>query len=84
MPDAFARQLPTRLLQRDDRSVPDDEWVTRVIAVPGGNATQLVPILRPMLPQAAHLAASADGKLIVVDTYANVRRLTELVRLLAE
>jgi type II secretory pathway component GspD/PulD (secretin) len=84
LPDAYARSMPTRLLQRDDRSVPDDEWVTRVITVPGGNAADLVPILRPMMPQAAHLAASADGKLIVVDTYANVRRMTEVVRALTE
>jgi general secretion pathway protein D len=83
IPDANARSVPTRLLQRDDSSVPDDEWVTRVITVPGNNAANLVPILRPMLPQSAHLAAlvtdQASNKLIVVDTYANVRRLTELI-----
>ena len=38
VPDAVARFLPSRLLQRDDDSVPDDEMVTRVIEVP--NAPQ--------------------------------------------
>lgn len=86
VPDANGRAMPTRLLQRDDSSVPDDEFVTRVIEVP--NAGQLVPILRPLLPQSAHLAATAaegqNAKLIVVDTYANVRRITELVRTLGQ
>jgi general secretion pathway protein D len=85
VPDANARAMPVRLVQRDDDSIPDDEWVTRIIEVP--NAAQLVPILRPLLPQAAHLAATqseeGDGsKLIIVDTYANVRRMTELVNAL--
>lgn len=79
LPDANARQIPTRLLQRDDGDVHDDEWVTRVLTVPNGQAGQLVPLLRPMMPQPAHLAATGDGKLIIVDTYANVRRITELV-----
>jgi len=84
LPDAIARSLPLRLLQRDDRNVPDDEWVTRVITVRNGNAAQLVPILRPMMPQPAHLAATADGKLVMVDTYANVRRITEVVETLTQ
>src|SRR3990167_9403087 len=34
VPDANARFMPMRLLQRDDPSVPDDEYVTRIITVP--------------------------------------------------
>ena len=85
VPDANARGMPVRLLQRDDASVPDDEWVTRVITVP--NAGQLVPVLRPLMPQGAHLSATAaegpNTKLIIVDTYANVRRMTELIKTLS-
>ena len=87
VPDAIARSMPVRLLQRDDPSVPDDEWVTRVIAVP--NAAYLVPVLRPLMPQSAHLAAlmppdgeAEGGKIILFDTYANVRRMTELINTL--
>jgi general secretion pathway protein D len=88
VPDAVARFMPSRLLQRDDPSVPDDEYVTRVITV--ANAAYLVPILRPLMPQSAHLAATmpqpgeeGDGQLILFDTYANVRRISELVNTLA-
>jgi hypothetical protein len=57
LPDAAIRQLPLRLVQRDDPEIPDDAWVSRVITVPDGRAEWLVPILRPLLPQAGHLAA---------------------------
>lgn len=83
VPDANARFLPVRLLNRDDDSVPDDEFVMRVITTP--NAHLLVPVLRPLMPQAAHLAAVLNEgepestKLILMDTYANVRRMTELI-----
>jgi type II secretory pathway component GspD/PulD (secretin) len=87
VPDANARFMPSRLLQRDDPSVPDDEYVTRILTVP--NAAGLVPILRPLMPQSAHLASmpaldgeSQEGKLILFDTYANVRRMTEIINTL--
>jgi type II secretory pathway component GspD/PulD (secretin) len=87
VPDALARFLPTRLVQRDDDSVPDDEYITRIITTP--NAPFLVAILRPLMPQSAHLAAHGGGddqpsndKLIIMDTYANVRRITEIVNAL--
>src|SRR5690606_12125029 len=93
IPDAGIRQFPMRIVQRDDSSIPDAEWVSRVIEVPGGNAHQLVPILRPLLPQAGHLAAApvssgASGEppfreLLIVAPYGKVRHVTELVKLLA-
>jgi general secretion pathway protein D len=67
----------------DDASIAADEWVTRVLTTTNVEAAQLVPILRPLLPQSAHLAAHATtNQLIVVDRYANVRRITEIVRTL--
>jgi general secretion pathway protein D len=78
--------MPTRMVQRDDPSIPDDEYVMRVITVP--NSAQLVPVLRPLMPQSAHLASTMpadsgeDGKLILVDYYINVRKMTELINAL--
>jgi general secretion pathway protein D len=88
VPDAVVRFLPVRVLNRDDDSVPDDEYVTRVITTP--NANYLVPVLRPLMSPAAHLAATGGGesgpgdKLIMKDTYANIRRMTELVNSLSQ
>lgn len=83
VPDSVVRFMPVRVMNRDDAGVPDDEYVTRVIETP--NAPQLVPVLRPLMPQSAHLAAVGGqdgevGKLILMDTYANIRRMTELIR----
>jgi len=86
VPDANARFLPARLVQRDDSSIPDDEYVMRVLNVK--HAEVFVPVLRPLMPQSAHLAAmvaaeeGGDGKLILVDTYANIRKMTELINAL--
>ena len=75
------RNYPIPMVQNDDASIAADEWVTRVLTTTNVEAEFLVPILRPMMPQWAHLAAMADNnKLILVDRYANVRRITELVR----
>ena len=87
LPDANVRFMPVRVLNGDDDSVPDDEYVTRVIETP--NAPQLVPVLRPLMRPSAHLAAVAGaegepGKLILMDTYANIRRMTALIRELSE
>ena len=83
VPEALARQMPVRLVQRDDPDVADDEVVSRVIQMNNMNAAQAVPILRALLPQYAHLAALPDqNKLLIVDRYANVRRLTEILNAL--
>jgi general secretion pathway protein D len=80
VPDAIARQLPTRTYTERNFKADDNEWVTLLLTPAKACATQLVPILRPLMPQAAHLAADPQtGALIVVDRAANVRRIADLV-----
>ena len=44
---------------------------------------QLVPILRPLLPQAAGLAAFPQtNSLVIVDRFANLRRIEGLIKAL--
>jgi general secretion pathway protein D len=58
-----------------------EDFVTQAIFLDNVNAQQLVPILRPILPQAAHLAGhQTSNSLIVADRPQNIRRVTELVR----
>jgi general secretion pathway protein D len=79
--DAEVRFLPAPLAQTDDSSIAGDEWVTRVLKTTNVGAAQLVPILRPLMPQAAHLAAHSDtNQLILMDRYANIQRITAIVR----
>ncbi len=79
VPDAVAKQegqapTPAALRRRNDA------LVTAVIPIDNVNATELVAVLRPLLPQEAHLAGFATGNaLVVADTAANVQRLSDLV-----
>jgi general secretion pathway protein D len=79
LPDANARQLPANDLP-DRISATSDEIVTQVVQVRNVSAAQLVPILRPMMPQAAHLAAYVPANiLIIADRAANVNRMMRIV-----
>ncbi|MCG5512388.1 type II secretion system secretin GspD [Ectothiorhodospira shaposhnikovii] len=79
VPDAIAKQaeVPTA----SERSpLQGDEYVTRVISVTHVDAAQLVPILRPLIPQSGHLAASPESNTLVIsDTAANVNRLVGII-----
>jgi general secretion pathway protein D len=80
IPEPIARTQPTRLVTPDERGVADDELVTMVVRPRNMMAAQAVPILRPMMPQYAHLAAMADqNALVIVDRFANARRIAALI-----
>ncbi len=79
MPDSLGRAAPSPLIDGSEKH-PDAEIVTRVLRVKSISSPQLVPVLRSLLPQSAHLAAIAcTNELIIVDTYANVRRIENVV-----
>ncbi len=58
-----------------------DDYVTQAIILDNIGATQLVPILRPLLPQSAHLAAhQPSNALIIADRPQNMRRMLDLIQ----
>lgn len=58
-----------------------DDMVTRVIALEYVLAESLVPVLRPLIPPYAHLAADAkSSSLILTDRAANVERLLGIIK----
>jgi general secretion pathway protein D len=58
-----------------------DNYITQAIVLDNVGAPNLVAILRPLLPQSAHLAShGSSNALIIADTPANVRRMLDLVR----
>lgn len=80
VPDASVRHFSLPIAQGKDKRF-DAEYVTKIIPVRNTPAMLLVPTLRPLLPQQAHLAAVVcTNDLIVVDTVANVRRIEALVQ----
>lgn len=81
VPDANMRQLPMPLLGQDDKRIGEEEVVMRTIDAGALHATQLVPLLRPLLPQPAHLVADPQtNTLIVVARRASVRLIEDVVR----
>ncbi len=79
LPDANARQLPANDLP-DRVSATSDEIVTQVVQVRNVSAAQLVPILRPMMPQSAHLAAYVPANILIIsDRASNVSRMMRIV-----
>ena len=79
LPDANARQLPANDLPNTVSST-SDEIVTQVIQVRNVSAAQLVPILRPLIPQYGHLAAyPSSNMLIIADRAANVNRMARII-----
>ncbi|AGA35468.1 General secretion pathway protein D [Thioalkalivibrio nitratireducens DSM 14787] len=79
VPDVQAKQGDVPNLFAHER-LREDEIVTHVIQTEHVSAAQLVPILRPLVPQGGHLAAATEtNALLVSDTAGNVRRIRELV-----
>ena len=77
VPEVNAKQGPVPL----DNNEKGDALVTRVITLDHVPAAQLVPILRPLVPQQGHLAAyNPTNTLIITDHAANIRRLSEIIR----
>lgn len=80
MPDANARQFATPVYTDLRFKAADYELVTLLVEVKNACAAQLVPVLRPLMPQVAHMAAVVQtNTLILSDDAVNVRRIAQLV-----
>ena len=79
VPDTTARQEGgTRMSDGEGR--PDDDVVTHVYEIENVSAAQLVPILRPLVPQWGHLVAYGPSNMLIIsDRAANVVRLGKLI-----
>jgi len=79
LPDANMRQIPGDDLPKNVSSTSDDV-VTQVIAVSNVNAAQLVPVLRPLMPQNAQLSAVTGANMLIIsDRASNVSRMMRIV-----
>jgi len=60
LPDANLRQVPANDLP-DSVSRGSDEVVTQVVTIKNVSAAQLVPMLRPLMPQSGHMAPTQQA-----------------------
>ena len=82
-PNTEVRQAAVPVVSPDNIKTLDDEWVTCIVPVKNISAAQLIPILRPLVPQYGHMSALPDrNAIIIIDRTANVRRLVELIKIL--
>lgn len=79
VPEVNAKQGPLPMSGKDDK-FPDDELITKIIRLDHVPASQLVPILRPLVPQQGHLAAyNPTNTLIITDHAGNIQRLLKII-----
>jgi general secretion pathway protein D len=79
VPDANMRQYPANDLPRSVSST-SDELVTQVLAVKNVGAAQLVPVLRPLMPQNAQLSAVTGANILIIsDRASNVNRMMRII-----
>lgn len=79
VPDASARQFPIPVTTDVPPKALADEYVTVMFQAKNMCAAQAVPVLRPLMPQAAHLAAFPQANtLLISDRAANARRIVDV------
>lgn len=78
VPEANAKtdQIPTITAPREAEG---DQVVTRILTVRHASVTQLLAMLRPLVPAQGHLAVAGSNALVISDRAANVERIAELV-----
>ena len=85
--DGMTTIIPEMLAKQDDTPTiapgsmrKGEDVVTGVIPVHFVSAAELVPVLRPLLPQDSHMAATAGTNVLVIaDTASNVERMLQIV-----
>jgi general secretion pathway protein D len=84
VPNTDMRQFPSSDLPREVSST-SDELVTQIITLKNVSATQLVPMLRPLIPSYGHLAPYAGGNMLIIsDRASNVSRLVRIIERIDE
>ena len=79
VPSKDARSSPVPLMGDQDIAA-NDEYVTQVIRLENISAAKLIPVLRPLVPQQAHMAAYAPSNAIILsDIRSNIGRIVDII-----
>jgi general secretion pathway protein D len=79
IPNKDARSAPVPLMD-DVAPEGEDEYVTQVIRLDNVSAAKLIPVLRPLVPQQAHMAAYAPSNAIIIsDIRSNIGRIVDII-----
>ena len=62
-------------------TIPPDELLTRVISAQNVESTELMKILRPLIPQYGHIAAVTTPNVVIITDHAdNIKRLMRIIQ----
>ncbi len=79
IPNKGARSAPVQVANKNRISL-SSEVVTQVIQLNNISAAKLIPLIRPLAPQHAHVAAYAPSNAIIIsDTSANIARIRKVI-----
>lgn len=79
VPSKDARSSPVPIMGDQDTAA-NDEYVTQVIRLENISAAKLIPVLRPLVPQQAHMAAYAPSNAIILsDIRSNIGRIVDII-----
>ena len=79
VPSKDARSSPVPIMD-EQAAVGNDEYVTQVIRLDNISAAKLIPVLRPLVPQQAHMAAYAPSNAIIIsDIRSNIDRIVDII-----
>ncbi len=74
-----ARSAPVQVMDGDP-GYTNDEYITQVIRLDNISAAKLIPVLRPLVPQQAHMAAYAPSNAIIIsDVSSNIDRIRGII-----
>ncbi len=76
-----ARSSPVAVRDGNASGKVSEEYVTEVIQLENVSAAKLIPVLRPLVPQQAHMAAYAPSNAIIMsDVSANIDRIRGIIQ----
>ena len=79
VPSKDARSSPVPIME-GQAAIGNDEYVTQVIRLDNISAAKLIPVLRPLVPQQAHMAAYAPSNAIIIsDIRSNIGRIVDII-----
>lgn len=79
IPNKDARSAPVAVDDATTQLV-NDEYVTQVVRLENVSAAKLIPVLRPLVPQQAHMAAYAPSNAIIIsDIRSNINRILDII-----
>ncbi|GLS27120.1 type II secretion system secretin GspD [Marinibactrum halimedae] len=80
VPNKDVRSSPIPVVSNTPKADQSDEYVTEVIVLRNISAAKVLPVLRPLVAQHAHMAAyDPSNSIVISDTSSNIARIKKVI-----